>query len=184
MVVSYRKDHRGRTWVGGSAFTTAADAEEYEAPPPVPITLTIDPSPDYAGAPMPTYLDNPIPVMSRALYEVIRGAGVDNIDVYRAELRRVDGSLASDDYFACNVLGVIRAVDLKNSKFDPAQPDRELAMSFDSVAIDRRAARDFLMFRLHENISTVIIHERVKKAIEASGIPLVRAHAVADVALP
>lgn len=183
MKLAYKKDHRGRSFLLGKRFSATAE-KEFERPPPEPIVLTIDPSPDYAGAPMPTFLSQPVPLMSRALCEVIRGAGVDNIDVYRAELRRADGSLASDDYYVFNLLGVISAVDLKNSTFDPAQPDHEIAMSFDSLAIDKKAARDFLMFRLHENITTIIIHERVKKAIEASGIPLVRAHDVEGVALP
>ncbi len=183
MGFTYQKDHRGRSFVQGKAFTSAPDAKPWQAPPAEPIKLTIDPNPELKGAPLPVFVDQPIPVMSRALYDVIRSAGVDNLDAYRAELLNAEGSLVSDDYVVVNLVGVVRAVDLQNSTFDPNQPDREIAMSFESVAIDPNAAHGFLMFRLVENISTIVVHERVKEAIEAAKLPLVRLHAIGDVAL-
>lgn len=176
----FKKDHRARTFAEGIPCSTAPGTKQWYLPPAEPLLLTIEPR---EGAPLPTYMNQPVPLMNRALYEVLRGAGVDNLDVYRAELRHPDGRLESDDYYVFNLIGVVKAVDLAKSKFDADQPNREIAMTLDSTVIDPAATHDLAMFRLAENLTTVVVNERIKQAIENSGIKLIKIYPLTDVAL-
>lgn len=183
MLVTYKKDHRARSFDEGIPFSNAPGTKPWQVPPAEPVVLTISADPEREGAPLPTMLEEPVPMMNRKLLEVLRGAGVDNIDSYRAELRKADGALASDDYVVFNLIGVVSAVDLGKSKFDADQPDRKVSMIIDSAVIDEKVTRGLLMFRLAENITTILIDERVKQAIERSGLKLIRIDAVDEVAL-
>ena len=40
--------------------------------------------------------------------------------------------------------------------------------------LDRSKKQDFLLFRLAEDMSTIIIHERVQKQIESAGIDTIQ----------
>lgn len=59
----------------------------------------------------------------------------------------------------------------------PPAPERHVApdgpmvsVDFDSLAIDAARARGALMFRLAESVSGIVVHESVRKAVEAAGI--------------
>ncbi len=43
-------------------------------------------------------------------------------------------------------------------------------MDFDSVVLDEPAISDALIFRLAESVNAIIVHEKVKQHLEASGI--------------
>lgn len=42
---------------------------------------------------------------------------------------------------------------------------------FHALIIDESKTAGLLLFRLAENISAIVVHERVKQSIEAAGIP-------------
>lgn len=178
---TYKKDHRFRSFDEGQKFTDDSDAKIWEQHPKEPIRVEIEEGDE--NAPLPSFLEMPIPIMSKKLLEVIRSAGVNNVDAYDAELYYPDGSLASKDYVVFNLIGVIMAADMEKSIYDPDQPDRMIAMSFDSLTIDERKTYGFLMFRLAENITTILIHEQVKQAIEDAGIKLIRMSKTENVAI-
>lgn len=181
MAYTYKKDHRARSFFEGQKFTSDPTADVWKQHPKEPIRLEIEPG--YENAPFPTFLEMPIPIMNTKTLETIRSAGVNNVDAYRAELYYADGRLASKDYFVVNIIGVIAASDMDKSVYDPNQPDRLISMSFDALTIDERKTFGFLMFRLAENITTVLIHEQVKQAIEEAGIELIEMSKPEDVAL-
>jgi hypothetical protein len=181
MSLTYASDHRARSFVRGQVFLSDPNARPWERPPAEPMRLTIESGGE--TAPFPSFLREPVPLVSKALLSVLRSAGVDNLDVYRSELYYADGRIASDDYYVFNLIGLVKAADLTESTFDTGQPDRLGSMGFDSLTIDTNAARGLLMFRLAENVSTIIIHEVVKKAIEAAKIHLIKALKTEEVAV-
>jgi hypothetical protein len=180
MGLTYQRDHPARSFVRGQPLADA-NAQPWERPPAEPLRLTIKKSRE--TAPLPSYLPEPVPLISEALLSVLRSAGVDNIDVYRAELYFEDGRLASDRHYVFNLIGLVQAADMQRSAYDKDQPDRLVSMGFDALAIDPNASRGMLMFRLAEHVPTVIVHEAVKRAIEAAAIPLVSLLRPDDVAL-
>ena len=179
--LTYAPDHPARSYVRGQVLVDNPSAKPWEKPPGEPIRLTIKKGRE--DAPLPTFLREPVPLVNKQLLSVLRSAGVDNLDVYRAELYYADGRLASDDYYVFNLLGLVQAADLGKSRFDKGQPDRMISMGFDALAVDPAAARNLLMFRLAENVSTILIHETVKHAIEGARIPLIKALKTEDVAI-
>jgi hypothetical protein len=113
-------------------------------------------------------------VMSDAFYRALCEAGVDNLDVYDAVLRSEDGKVEYKGFKAFNLLGLVRAADLKKTVFNGPPGTRLIDASIDSLAIDPDKARGILMFRLMENVSAVIVHERVKRFIEPMNFPYVQ----------
>jgi hypothetical protein len=133
---------------------------------PEPLRIVLD---DSAPGRLPDYFKGSIPLMSDRLLAALAAAGVDNLDTYRVELRKGDGSLASSDYKAVNVVGVVSAANMAESTVAEGLPVELVATSFDSIAIDEKKAGGLLMFRLAEAVTTLLIHERVKRYLEANG---------------
>lgn len=133
-----------------------------------PVEVTVVPDNDF-GALLPLY-DVP-QIMHKNLYEALRAAGVDNIAVYKAIIRREDGSVVSEDYLAYNVIGVIQAADVGKTQFAPENTSRMIDASIEKLSIDHSRGRGLLLFRLAESLRTVVVHERVKEEVERRRIP-------------
>jgi hypothetical protein len=140
--------------------------ERFGAVIPEPLQFTLD---DTQPGRIPDFLDGTIPLMSDRLIAALREAGVDNLDVYRAELRRADGTLASNQHKAVNVIGVVAAADMAESQVADGFPAELIDTSFDSIVIDESKTGGLLMFRLAEAVTTVLVHESVKDHLERSG---------------
>src|SRR3954469_19463154 len=84
MGLTYEPDHRARSFVRGQRLVADETLQVWERPPQEPIRLTI--KPDREDAPLPSFLSQPVPLMSKQLFATLSAAGVDNIDVYRAEI--------------------------------------------------------------------------------------------------
>jgi hypothetical protein len=157
-MLSYKPDDPLRSWAEGARF---------DDPPPEPVRAEVKRG--YAGN-MAEFWDDPVPLMTKRLLAALRGAGVDNLDTYKAVIVDPASKKEYPDYVAFNIVGTIAAADLKKSKMDPNNPTRMIAADFDSVTIDPKAPRGALMFRLAESVNAIVVHEKVKRAIEASGI--------------
>ena len=160
-----------KRWVAGLLFS-ATDESDTCQPPEEPIEVRTKESTEEPGHIYPELSWVPIPLMSRRLVEGLKAAGVDNLQTYETKLisRHGENPPPEDHYLAVNLVGVLAAADLTKSKTNPEVADKMISMDFFSLAIDPSKARNVLMFRLAENVSAVIVHERVKLAIEAQGI--------------
>ena len=174
MSFTYIEDHDGRMFKDGIKFTDDPDELPHLQHPQGPVQVKIRSR--HKNDPWPTFVEVPVPFLSKHMYEVLLAAGVNNIDVYPVEISHPDGTIApeSDNYFVFNLLGAVAAVDLANTVYDPStQVASSMKMSFDSLAIDEAKAKGHLMFRLAESLSTILVHESVKKALEHAQIPLI-----------
>ena len=63
---------------------------------------------------------------------------------------------------------------MKKSIYEPNQAIRTVDMKIDSLSVDGNNTKEILMFRLAENITTILVHQKVKDEIDKSGIKLVR----------
>lgn len=158
---SLRGPGKGDGWMLGRKFK--AQVSE-----PVQVTAKEDFD---EGILMPLY---PTPTIMRDdLYEAIVSAGVDNIDAWQAEVRKADGTLLSDRYKAFNVLGIVQAAG-PGTVFAPENPSRMVDASLESLDLDASAVHGLYLFRLAESVGVLIVHEKVKQAIEARGIENVK----------
>ena len=162
------------TWSGGRSIESWPELPGVEswltgmrfpAPPPEPIVLYWDPE-DEEGPPQTLYKAG-IPMMSRRLHDALREVGVDNLDVYRVEVRSHSTSDVNADFVAFNVIGAIRAADMSKSVHDPSLEPHLIAVGFNGVTIDESKAAGALLFRLAENVTAIVIHDRVKGHLEA-----------------
>jgi hypothetical protein len=161
-----------KVWHKGALFSEASEWDN-EQPPSEPIVLTTDAEPDNPEMFIyPELTWTPIPLMTRRLVTALRDAGVSNLQTYATTLSTTEGAPPppQDRYFAVNIVGVVAAADLASSVISPTSTERLIAMDFDSLSIDPTLTRDLLMFRLAENTSAVLVHERIRDRIEASGI--------------
>jgi hypothetical protein len=162
-----------KRWKAGLLFSDQNRSDELQ-PPPQPIVLRTQPE----EGPIPnTYAElywNPIPLMSRRLVTVLQSAGVDNLQTYETRLESIEGDKPPppNHYLAVNIVGRVAAADLTKSEMNPESPDRIISTDFNSLSIDEAKARNLLMFRLAENISAVLVHERVREQVERRGIDL------------
>lgn len=116
-----------------------------------------------------TYYSVDAIVMTKAMLAALRAAGVHNLDVYQAVVRHPTTGFETHDYVAVNLIGLVSAVDFSKSKVVGGSPDHLLDTDFEGFAVDPRKTHGFLMFRLAENTSAVMIHRSVKDHLEREG---------------
>jgi hypothetical protein len=146
-------------WMSGRRFIK---------PPAEPVVATIQPG--YEKSELVPYFDA-ARLMSTVMHDVLRSAGVDNLDVYEAEIRSEDGAIVHRGYKAFNIIGLVQAADLKQTVFNDPPGSRVIDASIEHLIIDDAKVGDLLMFRLAEFVGAVIVHEKVRVAVEANQIP-------------
>jgi hypothetical protein len=148
-------------WVSGHRFKTQ---------PKEPVVVEIQEENEHAEL-LPFF--GTATLMSDAFYEALREAGVDNLDVYDARIQSGDGSVVYEGYKAFNVIGMVQAADLSRTVFNDPSGSRLIDAGIENLAIDPKKTKDLLMFRLAEYVAAVIVHEKVKRAIEAKKFPYI-----------
>lgn len=99
-----------------------------------------------------------VTLMSKRFLDLLKNAGVDNLQLFPAIVKSEEDGTVWEDYFAVNVLGMIACADLGKSIYDEIMPGH---YGFDELAIDAEKAKDSLLFRLHEHCPTIIVHKSV-----------------------
>lgn len=156
-----------RLWKTGSPIK-----KERKDNVPNPVELDFDSYRGYDGFPMEIE-DLGIPVMSKRLCDVLTNAGVDNLELFPAKLKNNQTGQVFD-YYVYNVLGLVAAMDLQKSEYETYKGEKPFAdTTIHELAIDESKVNDLLFFRLAENVSTIIVHESIKLAIESAGIETV-----------
>lgn len=116
-------------------------------------------------------------LFSDELLEVLYKAGVDNLLVFPALLhnRMDEPNVVYKNYKAVAIMGNVDCVDKKRSgQADLGDSTGLLKGGVDRMYIDEARTQGLLMFRPVPGVGAVIVHERVKKAIEASGLKYFR----------
>jgi len=110
-----------------------------------------------------------VPLMSRALVETLRAAGVDNLELHEAVIREQTSGREYHDYWSVNVIGLVAAADTSRSSTSSLEG---LGTWVHKLVIDLQAVRGALLFRLREGPSTIVVHRSIKEAIESQNLPL------------
>jgi len=150
-----------RNWGDGKA--PKSDTEV-----PTPLDIEFEAFRGYAGSPR-ELVDVCIPIMSARLASALKEAGVDNVVFYPARLKnKATGQVY--DYFAFKVVGLVAAADMSKSQWSSYDGTTVGDTSFTTLVLDENKAGGLLMFRLAENFSALVVHERVRDRVFASGI--------------
>jgi hypothetical protein len=112
-------------------------------------------------------------LMTDKLVQALREAGVDNLDTYAAEIVNPRTKETWTNYLAVNIVGAVSAADMAKSATGPMMEDDLspglIDVPFEGVVIDEKRAGGMLMFRLAEAINSIVVHDNVKRQLEASG---------------
>lgn len=117
-------------------------------------------------------------IHSHRLIEVLHSAGVDNIDYYPCvihnDITEYNLSTFKDPqngqikqyYEAANILDVIFCLDRENSELEIDDEEPSEIWNILNLQILEDRIEDVLMFRLGEDPSIVIVHQKIKDAVE------------------
>jgi hypothetical protein len=109
------------------------------------------------------YLIN-IPLFSERLLGAIRGTGVDNLQLFDAELTDLSGQIHTD-YKAVNIIGAVKCADMSKSVYH--QPEGYPFINFQQLVLDGTRTRGLDLFRLAEHPARILMSERVATAVSA-----------------
>lgn len=155
---------KGVSWIRGARF---------EREIPNPLTFSLEPlRPNVAdqGPEMPEWLQGcQVPLFRDDLVDALRKGGADNLDTYDALVRDPDSGAAHRNYKAVNIVGVVAAADMGRSEATVNPGGPVVDVDFDRLVIDGAKARDALMFRLAESTAAILVHERLRDHLTASG---------------
>ena len=154
-----RQNFKKRRWIDGNKLDfEVTERVIYDLDPRVP------------GTPKDLYQSQPIPAMSDRLVEALQAAGVDNLELFDAVLVDAANDKEYSNYKAFNIVGKVRAADMSASTRMGVSQDEIIAVDFDSLVFDESNCRGLLLFRLAENLSAIVVEERIKREIEKRGI--------------
>lgn len=139
------------------------------SPPPGALEYGLDP--DHPGSLKPLFEED-VPVMSLDMARVLQDVGVDNIEYFDAVIHEPWSGRALQDYTAFNVVGMVCCADMAASAFMAEPPlGAPMDVDFEKLVLDRsRIPPDLLMFRLAAAGRPIMVHAKVRQAIEAAGI--------------
>jgi hypothetical protein len=147
-------------WCSGRPLTVPVTA---------PLVYTLDKN--YPGTPKAMYYEKAVPVMRDDVIEALRKAGVDNIEYFDAILENPLTGQPELNYKAFNIIGVVAAADMGASELMGTSSSTIGDVDFHALTLDESRTGGLLLFRLAEKLGAIIVHESVRKAIEAAGIP-------------
>ena len=131
-----------------------------------PLVFEIEPGDE---GEMGAFIETAIPLMSEMSLETLRKCGVDNLDTHEVVINELGTGSTYALYRAVNVIGVIEAIDRGKSTLTSLAG---LGTWVDNTALEESIPRGSLMFRLGQSLSKIIVHKRIKEAIESTELPL------------
>ena len=170
-------------YIEGMSF---GEGTRITVPVPQPLEITLKPlNPDASdhGPEIPEYLKGEIPLFRKDLIAAMHAAGVDNLDLYDAVIIDPDDGGRHMDHKAVNIIGALSVADMAKSKATIHPGGPIIDVDFDSLAVDERKARGALIFRLAESVNAILVHERLRDRLVASGFGNLEFLEPSDVAL-
>jgi hypothetical protein len=154
-------------WIGGFPHISGLSwnlGRRHTIPVPDPLEFELKPlNPDASdhGPELPEYFKGHIPLFREDLIVALRDIGVDNLDLYNAVIVDPDDGKKYTNFKAVNIIGVIAAADMGRSSATVHPGGPVIDVEFDGFAVDERKTGGALMFRLAENTSAILMHEKV-----------------------
>jgi hypothetical protein len=146
----------------------------YPGPVEEPIQCYLDPR---SGPIMPDLIIE-LPLLSQRLIEVLKKAGVRNLDLYDAEVIDRERGKTHKNYKAANIIGRVSCADLEKSKYLPGH--KPPLMKFEKLFIDESRTMGQPLFRLAEDTLFILVSEQVKQALESANLIGVRVVSLDD----
>lgn len=176
-------------WVAKYPYIEGANFREgarFTVPIPQPLEITLkplNPDADDHGPEIPDYLKGKIPLFRNDFIEALKKGGVDNLDLYDAVIIDPDDGKRHTTHKAVNIIGALSVADMGKSEATVHPGGPVIDVDFDSLVVDEKRARGALMFRLAESVNAILVHERLRDHLIASGFNDLEFLEPSDVAL-
>ncbi|MBK9990361.1 MAG: hypothetical protein IPP19_06425 [Verrucomicrobia bacterium] len=121
-------------------------------------------------------------VMREDLLKAFLEAGVDNLQLFDAEITDPDSGKVYTNYKAVNIVGCIAAADLRKSEYTEHGNGPVIDVDFDKLVIEDKKPDGTLMFRLAESINVILLHKKVRDHLLTKNFPFLRFYEVGDIA--
>jgi len=102
--------------------------------------------------------------MSKRLVEKLQNAGVDNLEIFPAEVTNTKTGEVNTDFVAVNIVGLVSCAVMDESQAEPLATTNV----FHDLVIDPKKIHGIHMFRLAESPMIILVSEQVAKALQAS----------------
>jgi hypothetical protein len=118
----------------------------------------------------------PLFAFSAAVRQLLKNVGVNNIEYHPLSIEKHDSGEILDSHLAANILGCISCLDSSASKISLSRQTgrinrlKKFALIEASIKPTTLMDSEALLFRLEEFPFLVLAHQRVKDAIENSGV--------------
>ena len=126
---------------------------------------------------MPDFDVGRLPLVSNRLAEILRKAGVDNLQLFDTEITDPLTGVVYSDYKAMNIIGAVSCANLDASEYEPSKAPR---IDFTKLVIDESRARGLCMFRLAESLKYILISQKVRDVLIRMPLIGVRISALDD----
>lgn len=108
-----------------------------------------------------------LPIFSDEFILLLENSGVDNLQLYQAELIDKEGKIYKN-YKAVNIVGLVSCTDVEASEYIPGSEPP--LMLFSKLVIDESKIHGMKLFRLAEDSSRILIREDLKEEIEQANL--------------
>jgi hypothetical protein len=115
-------------------------------------------------------------VFSQKLLDVLRSAGVDNIDIYPCTIRNLVTGEIHKDYSVVNVIGKIACIDRAQSELVFATGSETEILGYHSIVLEESRIGGARLFVLAEMPVQIVAHAAIVEAVgdaELSGVEFV-----------
>uniref|UniRef100_UPI00056BC4F8 imm11 family protein n=1 Tax=Teredinibacter turnerae TaxID=2426 RepID=UPI00056BC4F8 len=109
------------------------------------------------------------PLFRDDLLEILYACGVDNFDVYSTEILDPDSGKVYKNYKAVNIIGAVAAADMEKSEYVLSDGIPLIDVPFDKLVLRKDEIQDLLIFRLAENLTTILVHESIRNVLLDKG---------------
>lgn len=103
------------------------------------------------------------------LIAALEAFGVDNLDKYPVSITDPDDGKVYTNYKAVNIIGAVSAADMNKSQYVLSDGIPLVDVAFDELVLKEKEIQDLLMFRLAENLTTILVHESVRDYLLEKG---------------
>lgn len=97
-------------------------------------------------------------LFSKRLINTLTSSGVDNLQLFPAVIHVKNLNILFKDYYAVNILGLVKCVDMIKSDYTEIMPD---LYEFSRISINMKTTRAEKIFRIAESNRRVLIHDSV-----------------------
>lgn len=114
----------------------------------------------------PHLIGDEVPLVSKNFLDALEKCGIDNFQAFPAKLINPDTGQSWEDYFALDVIGLIKAADMEKSDFDTLMEGDNGGievplLSFRDVVLNKDKVKGALLFRMAESPAVLVVAERV-----------------------